>query len=282
VSQTQATENERHSFIDGVPQWFGQAAQVGTGVAGFSYGFGWVLATRFYSNFGIDPQDAGVDFAWLAIRSFMVGVAGLAAFLCVRWLLRAAKRGKSSVRVVQSRAAIVGLILVSCLGIAGIVALGLSAWVTETGGDVSGASFAAVLLCGALIAALLLKVRPPAVRLGWNSELWLRGVAGAISGFVVVGLLLLPYQLGGRLASEVRHGEEVHVPIMPGVPVFDIVKVRLIAVSDQPIPPGPLAAINGSGGCVLRLGEHDGTSIYYAHGVVLRISDQNVTATGPC
>ena len=282
MSQTQAIDDEQQTFISGVPQWFGQAAQVGTGIAGFSYGFGWVLATRFYSSFGVDPQDAGVNFGWLAIRSFVVGVAGLAAFLCVRWLLRVAERGKPTVRVVQSPVAIVGLILVCCIGIAGLVALGLSVWTVETGGAVSSAAVTAVLVCGALIAATFLRLRPPTVRLGWNSELWLRGIAGALSGFVLVGLLLLPYQLGGRLAVDVRRGGQVHVPMVPGVPVFDIVRVRLITVSDRAVPTGVLDGDDASGTCVLRLGGNGGTSIYYAHGVVLRISDQNVTVTAPC
>jgi hypothetical protein len=74
------------SKLAGVSEWAAQAAQITTGVAGLSYAFGWILMTRFYGELGVEPEDAGVTFAWLVVRAFFVGLAALAVMLVVRWL----------------------------------------------------------------------------------------------------------------------------------------------------------------------------------------------------
>jgi hypothetical protein len=74
------------SKLAGVSEWAAQAAQITTGVAGLSYAFGWILMTRFYGELGVDPEDAGVTFAWLVVRAFFVGLTALAVMLIVRWL----------------------------------------------------------------------------------------------------------------------------------------------------------------------------------------------------
>jgi MFS family permease len=257
-----------------VSEWFGQAAEIVTGVAGFSYAFGWILTARFFGSLGIDPEEVGISFSWLAIRAFLVGLAGLVIFLGAQWLLQAAERSEPVVHVIQSRAAIVALIVLCCMSTAGLVALSLTAWVAAHDGTVGWASVVAILACGAITAVTILWLRPPTVRLAWNSRLWLRGVAGALLGFIAVTLLVTPYRLGDYLGSEVRNNKAAHLPVAPGVPALQVTRVRLTPVNSQ----APAPAL----GCVLRLGGNGSTSIYYASGRVLRVSDQNVTVNEPC
>jgi hypothetical protein len=69
-----------------ISEWAGQAAQITTGVAGLSYGFGWVLMARFYGSLGVEPEEVGITFTWLVARAFLVGLAALAVLLAARWL----------------------------------------------------------------------------------------------------------------------------------------------------------------------------------------------------
>jgi hypothetical protein len=261
-----------------VSHWFGQAAHIVTGISGFSYAFGWVVTARFFGSFGVDPEDAGVSFGWLAIRAFLIGITGLVVFLVSRYLIRAAERSSPVVHIIQSRAVIIVLTVICCLGVAALVALCLIVWTTSNGSTVDTPSVLAIMACGAIIAGLVLWFRPPAVQLGWNTSLWLRGVAGALLGFVALSLLMLPYRLSDHLAADVRNGHEVHVTIVPGVPAFQVTRVRIVPLDDQAWPSG----LPPASACLSRLGGSSGTSIYYADGQVLRVADENVTAVAPC
>ncbi|MEV4492563.1 hypothetical protein AB0K04_20890 [Micromonospora coxensis] len=261
-----------------VSHWFGQAAQIVTGVAGFSYAFGWVVTARFFGAFGVDPEDAGITFGWLAIRAFLVGITGLVVFVVSRHLLQAAERSAPVVHIVQSRAAIVVLTVVSCMGVAGLAALCLAVWTTSRGGEVDAVPVTVILLCGAVSTGLVLWLRPPAVQLGWNTSLWLRGIAGALLGFLGVSLLLLPYRLSDHLAADVRAGRSVRLLMAPGVPALQVTRVQLAAVDGQSPPPH----LPPPGTCVSRLGGAAGVSLYHVDGTVLRVADESVTARGPC
>ena len=63
-----------------------QTAQVATGVAGLSYGLGWLLMVRFYGALGADPEEAGVTFTWLAARAFLIGLVVLSVLLAAKAL----------------------------------------------------------------------------------------------------------------------------------------------------------------------------------------------------
>ncbi|WP_431897883.1 hypothetical protein [Micromonospora haikouensis] len=275
VSRT--TDSPPTTLTGQVSHWFGQAAQIVSGVAGVSYAFGWVVTARFFGAFGVDPEDAGITFGWLAIRAFLVGVAGLVVFVGSRHLLQTAERSAPVVHIVQGRAAIVATTIVCCMGVAGLAVLCLVAWATSRGGGVDAAAVVTILACGAAITALVLWWRPPSVQLGWNTSLWLRGAAGALLGFLGVGLLLLPYRLSDHLAADVRAGREVSLPMAPGVPALHVTRVHLAPVDGQPSPHLPPVAA-----CVSRLGGAAGTSLYYLDGRVYRVADESVTVWGPC
>ncbi|MFD6697276.1 hypothetical protein [Micromonospora aurantiaca (nom. illeg.)] len=258
--------------------WFGQAAQIVTGVSGISYAFGWLATARFYGTFGVDPEEAGITFGWLAIRAFLIGLTGLVVFVISRRLLQVAERSAPVVHIVESRGAIAVLSFVCCMGTAGLVALCYVGWATTRSGNADTVAVTFILLAGAVSTALVLRWRPPEVQMGWNTSLWLRGLAGALLGFLGVSLLLLPYQLSDHLAADVRAGREVRLPVAPGVPALQVTQVRLAAVDSQS-PPSHLPSFTT---CVSRLGGASGTSLYYIDGRVLRIADQNVIALGPC
>lgn len=277
MTTTRPLEGAPASFPDRVSQWFGQGAQIVTGIAGLSYAFGWLLTARFYGSFGVEPEEAGVSFSWLAIRAFLVGLTGLAIFLVARALLQAAERSQPVVHIVHSRAAIIVLTAVSCIGVSSLVAFLLAAWVESKGGRVGAPPIIAILACGVTISLIILWLRPPTVQLGWDGRLWLRGFAGALLGFVAASLILTPYRLADYLAADVREGRAVHLMMLPGIPGLQATPVRLMTLSGDAAPGLP-----DNARCVLRLGGNGSTSIYFGSGRILRINDQNVTATAPC
>jgi hypothetical protein len=255
-------------------EWFGQAAQIATGISGVSYAFGWLLTARFYGGLGVDPEEVGVTFSWLVIRAFLIGLLGLVVMLGVRQLLRLATAGGGPItRLVQSKTAIVLSLLLTCAGMAGIIVLAYIVWFVPDGTDPT-ATVIAILACAALIGMVVWWLRPSSFSLRWNSRYWLRALAGALLGFVVTMLVLLPFRLGDRLAADVRAGRPVTIDVLPGVPAIKTVAVRV--VSADPAKPSPAS------GCALRLGSGGGTSVFVAGGKVMRISDQNITVTSPC
>ncbi|MEU0535827.1 hypothetical protein [Amycolatopsis tolypomycina] len=101
----------------------------------------------------------------------------------------------------------------------------------------------------------------------------LRGLAGALTGFVVVFLLILPFRLGDRFAGDALAGRPVDFGLL-GTSVIRAPEVRLSPA--DPAKPAPAT------GCVLRLGGNAGTSLFVAGGRVIRVSDQNVTVSSSC
>jgi hypothetical protein len=261
------------SLATHLTRWFGQATQIVTGIAGFSYAFGWILAARFFSAFDLSPEDAGVTFAWLAIRAFLAGLSGLLVVVVVRYLLQTARRGKPVVLIVQSRWAIAGLTVLCCLAPAGLVVGVLAAWAASHDSTVAAASVVTVLACCVLIALLMQWLRPPTFQLGWNSSLLLRVLAGALLGFVLTALALLPFRLGDHLAAEVKRGQEMRLTVPPGILVLQVSRVRLEATA-------PAAQVPA--GCALRLGGNSGTSYFYIGGRTLQVANENVVVRSPC
>jgi hypothetical protein len=111
------------------------------------------------------------------------------------------------------------------------------------------------------------------VHLSLPGRYLLRGLAGALAGFAVVFLVVLPFRLGDRFADDALAGRPVDFDVF-GTTVLRAPEVRLS--SADPAKPSP------STGCVLRLGGNAGTSLFIAGGRVLRVSDQNVTVSSSC
>ncbi|RCG28235.1 hypothetical protein DQ384_24190 [Sphaerisporangium album] len=261
------------SLTGTLSEWFGQAAQIATGISGMSYAFGWLLTARFYGGLGVDPEEVGVTFSWLVVRAFLIGLLGLVVVLGVRRLLQVAGRSGPITRLVQSRTSIILSLLLTCAGMAGVIVLAYLVWLAPAGTDPTG-TVIAIFACAALIGLIVWWMRPSSFRLRWNSRYWLRGLAGALLGFLVTATALLPFRLGDRLVAEVRAGRPVTIDVLPGVSAIKVAEVRV--TSADPATPGPAVT------CVLRLGGGAGTSVFVAEGKVLRVSDQNVTVTSPC
>ncbi|MGW5740996.1 hypothetical protein [Amycolatopsis sp. NPDC003861] len=111
------------------------------------------------------------------------------------------------------------------------------------------------------------------VRLPLPGRYLLRGLAGALAGFAVVFLVVLPFRLGDRFAADALAGRPVAFGVL-GTTVIRAPEVRLS--SADPANPAPAP------GCVLRLGGNAGTSLFIAGGRVIRVSDQNVTVSSSC
>jgi hypothetical protein len=248
---------------------------VATGVAGFSYAFGWVLAARYFGEFGVDPEAAGVSFSWLAIRAFLVGLVALGVFLLVRQILRAARRLPVDAPTLYRGGKLLAIIVLGCVAAALVVVLAeLMLRRRVDAGDLVAPLGVAVVI--ALGATMLL--RPISIEALPRMDRLLRGVAGFLIGFAVAGSLLTPYLLGEHLAEDVRHGQPIDLQIVPGVPALQAPRVRLTLVDSAQTRPEMAAFL----GCVVRLGGADGTSLYYAEGSVLRVADENVYAVQPC
>jgi len=252
-------------------EWFGQAAQIASGIGGISYAFGWLLTDRFYGDLGVEPEEVSITFPWLVVRAFLVGLVGLCVAAVIRTLFRLAARSQPINRLVQSRTAIVALLLLSCIGVAGIVSLAYLVWFTVPGSNSIGivaVAFAVSIGIGVLVATL----RPATLTVRLDARYLLRGVAGALLGFVIVSLIILPFRLGDQLADEVRAGQPFAIGLGLGTIKAD--RVRLSAA--DPSKPSPVS------GCVLRLGSNGGTSLFVVNGRVMRLSDQNITVVAAC
>jgi hypothetical protein len=261
--------------LSALSTWAGQAVQIATGVAGLSYAFGWVLVTRFYGEFGIDPESAGITFGWLAIRAFLIGLVGLGFFLLARGILRIAGRIPVARPTLFEGGRLVALIVLGCLVVAVVVVLIQLAF----GGDVEIADWLpTVAVAASIAAAVIFLLRPKSLEALPRLDQLLKGFAGFLIGFTAMALLLMPYRLGAHLAEDVRDGKPVDLPIVPGVPALQAPKVRVGLVDAGQTTPDMRPFLS----CVLRLGGANGTSLYYANGTVLRIADENVNVTSPC
>ncbi|WP_306205674.1 hypothetical protein [Actinoplanes sp. RD1] len=254
--------------------WAADATQVVTGVAGFSYAFGWVLTARFYGEFGVDPESAGVTFGWLAIRAFLVGLASLGIFLVARGVARFATAVPDRpARLAGPRLAAVTV--GGCLAVAVVVLL-----VRGTlGSPVSpGEIITAVAVALVTAFAVLFGLRPELIEARPRLGQIISGLAGFLIGFAVVALLLTPYRLGAHLADDIRAGRPVSLPIVPGVPALQAPRTRLSLVEPGVVAPEVRPFL----GCVIRLGGANGVSLYYADGRVLRVADEIVHSVSSC
>ena len=111
------------------------------------------------------------------------------------------------------------------------------------------------------------------LKLPFNGRYLLRVIAGILAGFLITLLVLLPFYLGDRLATDARAGRSVDFGLL-GISAIRTAQVRLISAD----PDKPIAAA----GCVIRLGSNAGTSLFIVDGYVVRVSDQNATVTSPC
>ncbi|MGH3937608.1 MAG: hypothetical protein ACRDTG_03090 [Pseudonocardiaceae bacterium] len=48
--------------------WLATIASAATIIAGLMYGYGWLILAQFYSEFGVNPEEVGVTFAFVTVR----------------------------------------------------------------------------------------------------------------------------------------------------------------------------------------------------------------------
>ncbi len=277
ILQPAGTEEVQRPWLHSATAWITTAVQVSTAVAGAAYGFGWLTAARFYGHFGVSPEEVGISFGWLAIRAFLIALVSLALFLATRFLLQMAERYKAPVWTANRRTVTATLLLLS-LGLT----VGTDILLIKRGfGSSSGEILVlAVIPLSAVVLILALRKRAQSATLTVRGTLgvWLRGVAGGLAGFVVTILAMMPVRIADDLSNSVRRGEAARLVILPGVPVLQMERARLLpATYPQPSPPSDTP-------CVVRLGGGGGTSVYWDidRQQVLRISDETVIAATPC
>jgi len=62
--------------------WLATIASTATVIAGLLYGYGWLILAQFYSQFGVNPEDVGVTFAFVTVRiAILVGALSVVVAL---------------------------------------------------------------------------------------------------------------------------------------------------------------------------------------------------------
>jgi hypothetical protein len=260
-----------------ISTWLGSAAQISTAVAGAAYGFGWLVAARLYGRFGVSPEDAGISFGWVAIRAFLVALASLLLLLAARYLLRTAERYATIVWTASRGTVTAALLLVLVCFAATTDAIMISrGFGTST---VERLVLVGIPLCAVTTAVIVRRrSRRPTSTARGHVALWLRGLSGALVGFVVTILAVTPVRVADNLGETIEEGRTAQLFILPGIPVLQMERVRLL-----PATYSPTSGVENSP-CLVRLGGDAGTSIYWDidRRQVLRVSDQNVVAATPC
>ncbi|MEA5364151.1 hypothetical protein VA596_31775 [Amycolatopsis sp., V23-08] len=207
---------------------------------------------------------AGVS-EWAAqVAQVTTGVAGLS--YAFGWLLMARFYGALGVEPEDAGVTFTWLVVRAFLvGMLALAALLAVRWLQNRATSVQTTRL--TLSIGTDVGALT------EVRFSLPGRYLLRGVAGVLTGFVVVFLLVAPFRLGDRFADDVVAGRPVDFGVL-GTSVISVPEVRLS--SADPTKPSPAA------GCVLRLGGNAGTSLFVVGGRVIRVSDQNVTVSSSC
>lgn len=280
MTSAEPEEQPRRDFTRDISDLFGRAAQIATGLAGLSYAFGWILANRFYSQFGESPEDGGVSFPWLAVRAFIFSFAALMAVFLIRFLMRAAQRATPGAYS-PGRWATFG-IAGSLIVLTPAVAIPVTFSIEKLVGKDEIAplldrfpELVGGLIVGVIFAALFLHIAPNSLKFEWNANLVLRGLAGFLTGAIALTYCLLPFQIADNLATNIRDGHSVKLQIFPKLTVFEASRVRVIAIGGADIPFAPQ-------NCVLRLGSNSATAIYYVNKHVVRIPEQSHVIVGPC
>jgi hypothetical protein len=233
----------------------------------------------FFSHFDISPEDAGVSFDWLAVRAFLIAVVVLAVVLIARFLSRNAERYGPAVRIVESRAVVIAAKLLLALS----VGTAIGALIRRS----FGYSLVMVLIPALLVLGtgiwIWLNPSSEPLQIAWNARILLKGVAGALAGFVVAALVCFPYRMTAQLAGEVKAGRPVQVSILPGLIAFEVVRMRVVFI---PNSDSTSSVIRGKrlDICLMHLGGSDGNSYFYdfQSGHVLVLNDQDIVARQPC
>jgi hypothetical protein len=262
-------------------RWLGTAAQLGTAAAGVAYGYGWIICARFYSHFGMTPEEAGISFDWLAVRAFLIALAVFALIFAVRLVSHTAERFDSVTKFIDGRVAASVSIVILCVGSGLLLDLGLLTFLKQASQFlIWGTICLCLLVAGKLI---FLRAAQEPLKIAWNAKLFLRGASAALVGFTVVSLVLLPYRLADKLSQEVREGRSAYLPILPGIDAIHIEKIRVILINSNLAGALP-RQLETSGLCLMNLGGSDGSSFYFdpQSKNVFRFSDQNVSTINPC
>lgn len=236
-------------------------------VAAFIYGFGWVLAARFYGKFGVSPEEVGVGFAFLLVRAVFVLVASAVVLGSIWWALRwlservgwleipASSPLKWVAVVTAVVAASLAASLVSIMSALPIIVPLLASLLTKSMADVAG------------------RIR----RINFGRVLraisWVFGVVG------VAMVLLAPFFIADRLAHQVRAGKELAVSVLPGVAGLRVQKVTATTTDAMPV-----TASVPNGSCVSLFGASQEVAVLYdpKTGVTSRVPVGRLSLEQPC
>lgn len=255
-------------------------------LAAFIYGFGWVLTARFYGKFGVSPEEVGVGFAFLLVRVVFVLMASLVILGSIwgslRWLSERVGwleiPTSSPLRLVAGAIAVSGgaLVVVLLPVIAVPVAVPV---ITNFLGDLyrrrrRNTADANVDEDTSDRPSREPHSRPMRIDLGHLLKVtsWFFAVAA------VAMVLLAPFILADRLASQVRIGDELAVSVLPGVAGLRVQKVMAMTTDGMPVTE---SVPNGS--CVSLLGSSEVAVLYdHRRGVTSRVPVGRLSLEQPC
>ena len=152
------------------PSRWAELAPLATLVAGLSYGFGWLTAISFFGRIGIAPEEAGVDFAWIAIRAFFLTVGVLTLLAVARLAVIYAAHLSERAFVVRSTRGVRALTFLGCLLASLLTGLVVSAISYLYYGELSIPTLL-LITSGGIVAGIVVNLlRPPTdpITFNWN------------------------------------------------------------------------------------------------------------------
>lgn len=261
----------------------GDIAQALTVLGGLAYAFGWILTSRFYGALGIAPEEVGISPAWLAARTLMVVVAGVAISALGILLIQKSHLRRRAQWDISTRGGIVVVSLALTALPVGVAYLGLLLWANS---QRPRPPLTVPFLCLALvwIAFLWMFLRLRGTRqpisLAWNFRLWYRLIGATVIAFVSTLAIAFPFVYSDRLSEQAKRGSPVEVAALPGIAGLRVEAVRIYPIAAQSFTASSLVP----GRCYLRLGSDDGTTVLYDYRAdrALRIGNSQLVSVQLC
>jgi hypothetical protein len=192
------------------------------------YGFGWLFASRFYGEFGVQPEEAGVTAEWLIPR---IVTAALPTTLVILVGYRVTELGRAR----STRRAVIYAATFMC----GVGALWVRFLAEKDDSFYSVPSIlglAVVEVGGALLAV------------SWTWVGKIRGLRAVCCAVIAVTTAVLPVRLAADLSDSVRESNAITWRFFPGVPIVNAPPVTVLKRDASLLEPevGPCAILLGS------------------------------------
>jgi hypothetical protein len=255
-------------------------------LAAFIYGFGWVLASRFYGTFGVSPEEVGVGFAFLLVRAVFVLIAGAVVLGSIwgslRWLSERVGwlEVRDPLRYLLACAGLLIGVLATTIGTGDFLA-----WVSASVALSAFSHSIGDLVRSRVERAERERNREASASRGSRSHIRINGalvlrVASWTFGVITLVLVMVaPFVLADRLADQVRSGKELAASVLPRVAGLRVQRVLTSTTDGMPV-----TASIPAGSCLSFLGSANEVAVLYDNmrRMTARVPVSRISLEQPC